>query len=303
MRAWSCFLVCGLLSFFVVAQPFPERPQLYVRLTGIIDLPNQKEALLEVQLQEFVSLAEGKEWNGIEVEQIDRLAGTVVVRQGEFKTTLTLQAKERDPAENLFFDGIKVSQLVNVFSDWTGRTVICSPRVRDRTITGSGKATSNAQGAKLIEEFLAKQKISVVRHDAKLVFIVPKEEEARLPDVIAWVTEHALEYRQEGETKPGEIKLKPGEIIPVIVFENMPLMQAVDFYGSVVRRKILDPGRLPSPMTRISFRGQGGLTREEAIFGLEALLALHNFKVNYVGEKNFEVVQIKSGKDGGKKEK
>ncbi|MEW6158685.1 MAG: hypothetical protein AB1813_14770, partial [Verrucomicrobiota bacterium] len=93
---------------------------------------------------------------------------------------------------------------------------------------------------------------------------------------------------QAGATQPAGAGAAPGEQMvsgEIISVQGMPLDQFFDLYSSISGRIILRPYSLPGAPQGITLKAQGNLTKKEAIFAMDGVLALNNIAMIPIAEK------------------
>lgn len=88
----------------------------------------------------------------------------------------------------------------------------------------------------------------------------------------------------------GSKERKPTDVFQAgyINFQNMELLQALDFYAELIGKTVLRPGTLPN--TQITLKTQTEMTREELVQALDSVFALNNVAIIPQGEKFIKVV-------------
>ena len=117
---------------------------------------------------------------------------------------------------------------------------------------------AKADAAVLLEKALVDQEMLVQPEGDKFVLLIPVGQARLLAPIPELPSLDAV----------------PDEIIPagIIKFQDTDLLQVLDIYGDLTGRTLLRPNSLPP--TKISVRSQTSLARKEAVWLLDALLAV-----------------------------
>jgi len=287
--------VC-VLAFVASSQP----EQLAIKLTGIIDLPGFKRALLEIQEKNHppkwpdrAALAEGQRRGQVEVVKIDSDKAAVFVRDAGKETSLTFEnrkaadisAKTSNPTVRL--DEADFAQTLDLFAEMKGRTVLRHPSLPATSVSFKTSAPTLREAIKALEaEFLDKG-IAVIPDGEKFVMVVP----APLAKTIV--------------PRPVEVAAKavkdsvanPGEIIPSgsVYFAPVGLDQVLPIYSELIGRKYVPQPFRPQGAP-IHFRSTTPLTKAELVYALETLLAWDNVTIVLNDDKTFTAISASAPK-------
>src|SRR5206468_3651885 len=108
----------------------------------------------------------------------------------------------------------------------------------------------------------------------KFVFAVPSQRKGELPKFDA----RSAAARAKSTVPPGTIK-----------FQDADIRQLVQLYASLSGREAL-PLESHFAHTKFSIRTQRELSTAEAMFALEAIAALNNARLEFVGEDKVQIV-------------
>ncbi len=273
--------VC-VLAFVASAQP--EKPA--IKLTGIINLPDFKRALLEIQEKNHpvkwidrATLAEGQRHGHVEVFKIDSAKGTVTVRDTEKETALAFESQTEpvlstntsNPTVRL--DDADFAQVLDIYAELKGRTVL-----RPATLPGGGfsfkaAARDKTEATKAIEEEFLRRGITVIPDGEKFVMVVP-----------ASMAKEVAPHSPKPNVTPADKILPKG----TINLSNIDVNQALMIYGGLIDRKFVRAHAVASPP--ISFRSTTPLTKDEAIYALDTLFGWNNISIVLNDDKTFTAI-------------
>jgi hypothetical protein len=168
---------------------------------------------------------------------------------------------------------------LDVYGSLTGKTVLMPsglPRLPDAVIADPPSDKTNAIAR--IERALSEQGLEVVQDGPHFVRVFRKEARASL-------TNAPLRGAELAGAK-GQESLPPGGIN----FTQADLNQVLSIYSMLSQRTILRPVTLPAPT--VSLKTQCALTKEEALYAFETVLALNGICVVHDGTKFVQVVPM-----------
>ena len=276
------FLCLGLPQMF--AEPSPSVP----RLAGLINLPDQKSALLDFPPRSAI-LREGQREGKIEVIRINPESGAVELRMGGTNVQLTVPSPgEGRPAAitggSLVLENAKLDPVLQLYAGFKGRTLLRSPRLPEVALSLASVVTNADGAARVLETALAAKGIVTIPDGEKFLMVVPKSEAATV--------------------KPRSSEIKPlvaARTVPEpfetgsIHFQNMSVLQAAGFYAGLSGRK-LERTASPSVMQgSFNLRNQSTLTRDELGYALETLLSWQGLKVVPAEDGWAKVIVIPQG--------
>lgn len=179
------------------------------------------------------------------------------------------------PAGMIKFREADVVQVLDIYQELAGRTVLRSPRLRGKISVRSQTRMTRAEAIWLLEIALQLNGTRTVRDGERFVFAV--RHDAKNPALPAFKSNAVL-------VPPGGEPLSPGRLR----FSEAGLEQVLGVYAELCKRKAaaLD-GRVPA--ARISIRSQTSLTAAESVYALDALAAMSGVEFVPVGEDEITV--------------
>ena len=177
---------------------------------------------------------------------------------------------------------------LDVYGQLTGKTVLMPsalPRLPDSII--ANLPTDRTDAIARVERALSEQGLEIVQDGPHFVRVFG----GRTPEPLT----NAPLRGAELATSPGKEGLGPG----LIDFNHADLDQVLLIYASLSQRTVLRPMTLPAPT--INLKTQCPLTKEEALYAFETVLALNDICVVEDGPKFAQIVpmrqrdQIKTG--------
>ncbi|MDB6063825.1 MAG: hypothetical protein JWR26_33 [Pedosphaera sp.] len=276
-------------THFVAAQTLPTP----TRLAGIINLPDEKVAILETHdhgssIAEWMFLQEGERQSLIEVFQIDPEAGTVKLAQGGTNLVLNL-GRATDPAKadaasnrlNIELEKVETRQVLELYAQLKGRSVL-HPELFLSSFDLKIAAKDRTEAAEAIEKALKDQGIATRLDGEKFVLVAPNRQ---MPTD---TTNSPVSVLPAKGSAPQGKAIPPGNIN----FISIDVPQILQIYAHSVGRKLV-PTKLPG-WGLISFRSQTPLSVEEAIHALDTLLKWNGLKMVPVGDDSIKAVSISS---------
>jgi RNA polymerase sigma factor (sigma-70 family) len=294
------------------AAPAPQQEKAYTtRLSGLIDLPGYKVALIEVSSPftnlvrsrdgtrelvsfqtNFVSLKEGESTlqnnipslrDGIRIEVLEVSSATGTVRGNERgeRVVYTFDSPEPPPLDggqtpNVRLQDANFRSVLRIFSELANRTVLPHPRLAYKPVSLTAFAPDRAAFVEGLKSVLNENHVTTLADGDKFEWVVPE-------DVV-----HSLPKRS---APPASATMNaPGDSVPagMTQFVNTPLDPVLEIYAQLIGRKQVGdswPGR------QFNLINQTPLTREELRYAFETLLAWQGLKVELVGDKQFRVVR------------
>lgn len=168
---------------------------------------------------------------------------------------------------------------LDVYGNLTGKTVLLPsalPRLPDSIIDDRPADKTNAIAK--IEGAFSERGLEVVQDGPHFVRVFPKGS----PDSL----NNAPLRGAELAVTPGTEVLGPG----MMDFRNADLNQVLSIYGFMGQRTVLRPCTLPVPS--ISLKTQCALSKQEALYAIETVLALNGICIKNDGEKFVQVVSV-----------
>lgn len=281
MKVISCI-------FLAAALQLSAQPTSGARLAGIINLPDFKCAVLEVSKQQpQVVLKEGEHWWGsdnIEVLEIHPENATVKFKMtpGSAATTLTLGRTDQLNHPAITLEGASMNAVIFLLQEFVNRSVLRPAYLQGGSFDLRAAATNRADGAKVLENALTEQKVTVIPDGEKFLMVVPKAmartvkpHSPPLPPIPTTTTNAGL------------------EIIPAgtIDFRGADTFTVLAVYARLLGKEF-DPDLRQIPTSQIYFRSQTLLTKEEVIYALDTLLAWNRAKVVPASEGFVKAVSL-----------
>ena len=270
-----------------------------VKLTGIISLPGVKVALLELQNSRGgqVSrrkLGEGQRDQGVNVLGIDAKTETVDVSCDGHVKTLKFSG---DETEREIDSGIAVvhptvhlqradlQQVLDLLDELTERNVLRPSAFKPMPISLRVAARSNSEAAETLAGVLRQQGIATIFEGEKFAIVAPND----LTNVMTQLSEevrsnisHDLSPSTNSET------IAPG----LIKFRRAPAEQVLAIYAAYTGRRLANRSDLTKQTmwAGVTFRNVTPLSRSEACYALEMLLACNGIRIVRNEDGSFNAV-------------
>jgi mono/diheme cytochrome c family protein len=262
------------------------------RLVGIIDFPLRKYAVLEkaAYSERYFMLAESERHDGVTLERIKSKSGNVQVRVSGLEPTLTLKlagqhksnrargflhrffAFSTDTRHEVKLESASTDLVLFLQAQFTGRTLLRSPRLPETSFSLQASGTDSAQIALALERALAEKGIATVPDGNRFLLVVPTSE---LPTA----NPHSSSI---GSMAGGH---EQGVLFPGGAFINFPhtdLRQVVKLYSDFTGLPLDQTQPIPSNCT-VKFTTQTALNREECAYALETLIRWQGVKLAPLG--------------------
>jgi hypothetical protein len=266
-----------LVSLLALAsQAYPATPVL--RLSGIINLPNRKQIVLESRESPSLSfiLREKErcsvptlsrtEPGSVEVIEIDPQHGTAKLKIDGADTPLSLSLSDTNslsqPVNGIAFNQTSPSLVLTLYQSFLGRTILRPSSLAAFKVSLNETVTTQQEAARVLENALARNGVATILDGDKFVRVVPNSMAASM------------------KPRPGvdQTKILPGqgsgdqESIPpgFIDFRNAAIEQILPIYAALAGRKLDTSLPLLSGPT-ISMKSETALTKAEASYALETL--------------------------------
>ncbi len=247
-----------------------------VELTGIVHFNDRARALIEITqpppraVMHRAILAQGDTFEGVTVLEVDEKAARVRLRHGSVETFLALGGADPEVAGRTFnLKAADSSQLLDVYQELSGSTVLLSPRLPGAKFDLKSERLAPGEALPYLQDAFRAKGIVLQSRGTKFVFAVRDSELARLvaiPDAPA-------PPAAGSETFPAGL----------MKFINADLSQLLDIYQELSGRTVLRSSKLSS--AKVSFRTQTELNRAEAVWLMDAVLALADVAMIPQGEK------------------
>ena len=274
-RRLAGFLATAILTLACNA------PAATAKLTGIALLHFGKRALLEITPDRGAvvrpTLGIGERVEKIEVTAIDEKTGQVTVKNDGKEEVLSLGVEEGPAGRTFNFKDASSIQVLSVYQDLQGFTVIRAPSVPDFKLTLKSEGPLSRPGAAaLLEKAFRDQGLFLTLRSPKFAVATTYSQKRRaelLPAPPAPASTNAPAAAGSVE------KFPPG----LIRFQEADDRQVLEIYSELTKRMVL---RSPEAFSsKISLRSQTELTRAEAQWLIEAALSLGGTALVPEGEK------------------
>jgi len=256
-----------------------------VNLTGITHFNDRSLALLEITgpsprtLVIKPILAEGERIGKVEVRKIDARAGFVRIANDGIESTYPLDGKAGEVKRTFNLKDADSVQVLDIYQQLSGRTVLRSAGMPTVKFSLKTDDLAKADAERFLEEaFLAKGIVIELRAE-KFALAVRAGQVERL----SRIPEPPVAPTAPIDRKPGTANL--GKSLPpgLIKFHEADPFQALEIYQELSGRTVLAPSNLRGG--KVSLRTQSQLTRAEAVWVLDAALALAEVTMLPQGEK------------------
>ena len=250
-------------------------------LTGIALLHFGKRALLEIKTERGAivrpTLGVGERVDKIEVTAIDEKAGQVTVRNDGKEEVLSLGVEEGPAGRTFNLKDASSIQVLGVYQDLQGFTVIRAPSVPDFKLTlKSDGALSRPEAAAVLEKAFRDHGLFVTLRSSKFAVVTAFSQKARAERLPAPPPPPPTNAPAAAGTAE---KFPPG----LIKFQEADDRQVLEIYSEFTKRMVL---RSPAAQNiKVSLRSQTELTRAEAQWLLEAALSIGGIALVPEGEK------------------
>jgi len=282
----ACALPLGL-----AAQMVPPAP----RLSGIINLPDIKRAVLESDGDPLRrpgpwTLAEGQRMDEIEVVQIRPDSGTVRlnIHGKKASVVVTNSATEiKGAAPAIALDNASLEAVLGLLGEFSQRTLLRHPFVVGKPITVQAPVADQAAAAEVLRKVLAIQGFAIIPDGNRFLMI--------LPEKLASAAKPGSSVIQSASANGAQAEFLPAGIIN---FRNTNLRQVIAIYADLMGRKLDESEPFPAAVNgSITFQTQTPLTKEESVYALDTVLGWAGVKLVPVGDDLVKVVPV--GRRGG----
>jgi hypothetical protein len=309
MRKQRCRLFLlgwmSLVAWFWAGRLSGETGVPEVKLTGIVNLPDYKRALIESKPTDarfkqtnFQILKEGEREGLIEVSEIDPVKGVARVRLQAGKTnaivTLQLDGESRTPGTtnlqagtSLQLHEASLEQVLSLYGKFCERTLL-RPSLTADPVTLRAAPGNKPEAALVLQKALLAQGMTNIPDGKKFMMVLPVER-AAMADPLS-------ERIKPPARRPGESETKDASIVPAgeINFPGIDCNQFLFYYAALAfDGRVVDP---QAPLLRntepIHLISQTPLTREEAIYALNTLFEWQNIKVIPSGSNYVKAVRM-----------
>jgi hypothetical protein len=191
--------------------------------------------------------------------------------KSEQQTDLKLARLEGRQDYALHFERVPLTSAIDTYQILSGRTVIRSPQLAPAEIDTHIPALQRAEVLAAFAKALEPHDTWLIPYADKFAFALPARHKALAES-----------------TPPPPVA--SGYVIPpgMIMFTSADVLHVLDFYGQLSQRTVLRPGNLVG--SSLTIRSQTPLTREEAIWVLDAALRVSALITVPAGDKFVFVV-------------
>ncbi|EEF62507.1 hypothetical protein [Pedosphaera parvula] len=288
-------LLFSLLSASAHAESLP------VKLTGIINLPGEKEVLVEktdaVDRSFVISNSEGQtEVFGKEIKckilQIDTTNRTVKVNltfnQSSTTNTLSLEnnTKNSSNAYGIHLRNASLHRVQWLYSRFTNRTIL-QPSLSSATISCDADVTNETAAAQALSHALIQASLTNILDGRKFAMIVPIEH-ASMAHPGSSKIKTFTPLPPTSSTPPGLTRMFGADCT------DSNLQETLKLYSMLIGRQLDRSAPLPDTSASFTFVTQTGMFKEEALYAFDTLYAWQNIKIIPIGKDLFQAVEIKS---------
>jgi hypothetical protein len=270
MKTFCWLLILVASASLAIAQPAGKT----VKLVGIVSVEYNR-AILEVaqtnytrkhearvQTQQYL-LAINQTQSGVEIQNIDVPKSTVTAKvDGEARTlAFDSPAAEKDKSSTMRLHGVKLQQVIFLYGQMKGRTVLQHPKLKDTGFTLTANPRSKPEAAKALEDLFATHEIATIPDGEKFMMLVP----------FAFTNQVSPHARKIADVEP--------TVPPMSVnFQNVPMSKVLQIYGEFVGHPVSNSENAPG--AGIDFVQENPLSKEQIRYGLETLFAWNGIQVS-----------------------
>lgn len=288
MKRIFATVALSFLALVCVAAPNPPR------LAGIVNTPKLQAALLEIPQERgsskwsILRVGVADRHAECEVVSIDPPLGAVTLLWGKEAKRQRLELRlprgeEQPSASAVLLHNADVRQALHLYQIFSGRTIIRSPSMVIASVNLRTPPTlADADCAAAIEKVVNEQGLIFRQRGTAFTFVVAENEIERvdaIPNPPA-----AGEPAQDEVFPPGLMNL-----------EDAHILQSLEVHSELIGRTILQPHRLP--LNSVSVRSQSALSRTQAIWLMEAVMALGDLVIVPLNEKFVFAVPTSRARD------
>lgn len=267
-----------------------DADELPVRLTGISSIEGSKRALFEVPAKGRRSyfkpvLSEGERIEDLEVKRIEPATGRVHVRYKGTETSYAVdETSTQDSTRTLHFNAADSRQVLDLFQELSGRTVLMEPGLPGGKISLSKAAMSRKGAAAAIEDSFAELGIAMQARAEKFTFVIRTNKLDRL----ALIPKPPESSPKSATTQPAN----SDDILPagMVKFQDADIVQVLEIYQELAGLKVLNRDRVGR--IKITVKTQNEMTLQQAVWMMEALLQLADLAVERTDDKSVNLVSV-----------
>ncbi len=239
-----------------------------VRLTGIINLPKLKQAIITVNAQSVV-LAEGERQGNVEMLSIDPILAAVRMRlDGTNDVEAQVNSEINLPPSTLLFENLPADELLIIYQEITKKTLLRAAATPNSSFTLHANAANASEAATVLEMAMAKNGISVIPLGENFAAVIPEgaKDKAKLP----------LPPAQSKDPQNAHPEMfRAG----ALNFKGVDVEQVALILAELKHQKVDDDNIRRAPHPVISVRSMTPLTKAEAIYAIETSFLLNGIRV------------------------
>jgi hypothetical protein len=267
ITAMGVVALSRLLLLSVPAQNLSEA----IKVVGIVDLLDYRCALLQrldrqTPFGEHLMLKEGERERDVTVIEINLQERSLRVDfRSHTNVTLRMSDLPSDvigaPHKNtVTLKEISLHPLLNLYSQFSGRTILRHPLLSPQTFTLSAAPANQAEAAAILDKALAEREIVSIMDGEKFMMVVPKLEEKNV--------------------RPASAELKQASVIPpgVIDFRDVDVASATLLYCDLAGGKVDRENLMTLRGVPIVLKTQTTMTTAQAIYALDTLFGWQGLK-------------------------
>ena len=270
MKSKTLLLLAALLALPLTA---PGRDAAEVpRLSGIVSLPNIKEALFEFPDSPCcgprqIVVGENEDMWGVKVLRIlpDRRSVEVSVNGAAAPLTLTLNIGSNTPpsaAASIELDKARLLSVLELYGRFSERTLLYWPSLPPTSVSLKANPRTAADLAQVLKETLAKNGVTSIADGERFEMMVPRDE-------VNAVKPHPPSTNPPGTAKPDQSERNK----VVIDFYGTDLVQVFYIYAGLVGGEFDRTAPIPAVVQPfIWMHAKPGLSELDGVYALDTLL-------------------------------
>jgi len=269
---------------------FAEPSNELIRLTGIVDLPELRLAIIESKpAAAGVSRGlwgAGERIASFELQAINSENGSVggILHGTNVVFRLTPTASQPAPPPSLQLEQASVDLVLKLYSRLSNRSVLQSTLLPAGTVTATSGLTNRSEVLALLERRLADHGVVLVPDGEKFVAALTETE-------AAGYAPKSPPRRTDGST-PAADDIPPGSIN----FQPVPLLPCVTIYAEFAGKKLDRASVTQLPDRRVVFFNQNTLTKEECLYAFATLLRMQGVELQPAEDGLLKAVLIREAK-------
>ncbi len=259
-------------------------------MTGIVDLPTNKSAILEFRdrrfsTSEWAILREGQRQGDLEIVAIDPLARSVQITRSGTREPVVLKMKQGDKTSGIgnekvtfMLQDTDVRAVTALYGNLCGRTVLRSPLLSEEVFTIKASPADHKEAVDALERLFAQNEIAIIKDGEKFVMMVARSEAKKVrPRSSELKSARSVSNKEPPGTNDTN---SVAQTIPagMIDFRTMDIDSILHFYSELINAKPDFPQPIRTRSKGISFQTQTPLTLEEAAYAIETLFNWEGYK-------------------------